>query len=146
MHSRSVFESKPDFKLYKRSLSSLYHFLHFKAWLISNRSKKFIYNVCLISRTFWYRVWATQFWIWFASLWSHQSKTFKIQSSPQIATCDYEKCVWNVNLINYDSDYLILFLDWKLLIQFSLKPLDHFVSSLSLYILLFVLFSMIYNI
>jgi hypothetical protein len=65
-----------------------------------------------------YRVWATRFWIWFVSLWSHQFEAFKIQLSPQIISCDHREWVWSVNLINYGSDYLILFLDQKFFFSF----------------------------
>jgi hypothetical protein len=145
MHLRPVFAFKPDFKPHSRSPSFLHHFLCFKAWLASNWSQKLIYNIYSINRILWYRVWPTRFLTRFASLWSHQFKAYEIQPSPQTISCDHEEGVWSVNLINYDSDCSISFLNWKLPLLFFLKPLNNFTSSLSHCILLSVLFPTVYN-
>jgi hypothetical protein len=139
--TRNIFlSSNPISNIIVVLVHFLRHFLRFKPWLASNWSHKLIYNVYSINRMLWYRVWATQFWIRFASSWSHQFETFKIQLSPQIISCDHREGVWSVNLINYGSDCSILFLDQKLFLQFSPKRLNHFTSSSSLCVLLSVLF------
>jgi hypothetical protein len=145
MHPRSVFAFKPDFKPYSRSPSFLHNFLCLKAWLASNWSQKLIYNVYSINKMLRYRVWPTRFLTWFASSWFHQFEAFKIQPSSQTISCDHREDVWIINLINYGSDWSISFLDRKLPIQFSPKPLNHFVSSSSLCVLLFVIFPTVYN-
>jgi hypothetical protein len=145
MHPRPIFALKPNFKTHSRSRSFLHHFLCFKTWIASNWSQKLIYNVYSINRMLWYRVWLTRFLTRFASLWSHQFKTYEIQPKPQTISCDHGEGVWSVNLINYGSDCSILFLDRKLPLQFSPKPLNHFTSSLSHCLLLSVFFSTVYN-
>jgi hypothetical protein len=145
MHPRSAFVFKPDFKPHNRSPSFLHHFLCFKTWLVSNWSHELIYNVYSINRILWYRVWPTRFLTRFASSWSHQFKTYEIQPSPQTISCDYGEGVWSVNLINHGSDCSILFLDRKLFLHFSPKLLNHFVSSSSYCVFLFVLFLTVYN-
>jgi hypothetical protein len=50
-----------------------------------------------------------------------------------------------INLINYGSDCSISYLDRKLHLQFSPKPLNYFASSLSHCVLLSVLFPTVYN-
>jgi hypothetical protein len=146
MHPRPIFAFKPDFKPHSHSPSFIYHFSCFKAWLVSNWSQKLIYNIYSINRMLWYRVWATQFFTWFASLWSHQFEAFKIQPNTQTISWDHGEGAWIVNLINYGLDCSISFLDRKLLLQFSPKSLNHFVSSLSNCVFFFVLFPMVYNI
>jgi hypothetical protein len=126
MHPRPVFAFKPDFKPHGRSPSFLHHFLCFKAWLTSNWSQKLIYNVYSINIMLWYRVWPTQFLTRFASSWSHKFKAYEIQRNPQTISCDHGEGVWSVNLINYGSDCSISFLDRKLPLQFSPKPLNYF--------------------
>jgi hypothetical protein len=145
MHPRSVFAFKPDFKPHNRSPSFLHHFLCFKAWLASNWSQELIYNVYSINRMLWYRVSPTRFLTRFASSWSHQFKSYEIQPSPQTISCDHGECVCSVNLINYGSDCSISFLDRKLPLQISSKPLNHFTSSLSHCIPLSILFPTVYN-
>jgi hypothetical protein len=145
MHLISVFAFKPDFKPHIRSHSFLHHFLCFKSWLTSNWPQKLIYNIYSINKIFRYRVWATRFWTRFASSLSHKFGAFKIQSNPQIIFCDHEEGVWSVNLINYGSNCSILFLDQKLLLQFSPKLLNHFASSSYPCVLLSVLFPTVYN-
>jgi hypothetical protein len=142
MHPRPIFAFKLNFKPHSRFHSFLHHFLCFKAWLTSNLSQKLIYNVYSINKMLRYRVWPTWFLTRFVSSWSHQFKGFEI---PQTISCDHGECVWSVNLINYDSNYSISFLDQKLLLQFSPKPLNHFTCSSSHYVLLSVLFPMVYN-
>jgi hypothetical protein len=137
---------KPNFKPHSRSSSILHYFSYFKAWLELNWPQKLIYIFYSINRMFWYRVWATRFWTRFASSWSHQFEDFKTQPIPQIISYDHGEGVWSINLINYCSDCSNLFSYQKLLLQFSPKPLNLFASSLSLCVLLFVLFSTIYNI
>jgi hypothetical protein len=129
MHPRPVFTFKLDFKPHSHSLSFLQYFSCFKSWLVSNWSQELIYNIYSINRIFRYRVWPTRFLTRFTSSWSHQFKAFEIQPSPQIISCDHGEGVWSVNLINYGSDCSILFLDQKLLLHFSPKSLNHFVSS-----------------
>jgi hypothetical protein len=145
MHPRSVFIFKPDFKPHNRSHSFLHHFLCFKAWLASNWSQELIYNVYSINKMLRYRVWPTRFLTRFASSWSHQFKPYEIQPSSQTISCDYGEGVWSVNLINYDSDCSISFLNRKLSLQFSPKSLNHFASSLSHCVLLYVLYPTVYN-
>jgi hypothetical protein len=106
---------------------------------------KLIYNVYSINIMLWFRVWPTWFWTRFASSWSHKFETFKIQRSSQTISCDHEQDVWSFNLINYGSDCSILFLNRKLLLQFSPKSLNHFVSSSSHCVLLSDLFPTVYN-
>jgi hypothetical protein len=81
MHPRPVFAFKLDFKSHSRSPSFLHHFLYFKAWLVSNWSQKFIYNVYSINGMLWYRVWPTRFWTQFVSLWSHQFESYKFNQA-----------------------------------------------------------------
>jgi hypothetical protein len=144
MHPRPVFAFKPNFKPHSCSPSFLHH-LCFKSWFASNWSQELIYNVYSINRMLWYRVWPTRFLTRFVSSWSHQFKTYEIQPSPQTIFCDHEEGVWSLNLINYGSDCSISFLDRKFPLLISPKPLNHFASSSSLCVLLFVLFPTIYN-
>jgi hypothetical protein len=145
MHLRPIFTFKLNFEPHSRSPSFLYHFLCFKAWLASNLFYELIYNIYSINRMLRYRVWPTRFLTRFTSSWSHQFDAFEIQPSSQTVSWDHGQGVWSVNFINHGSDCSILFLDWKILIQFSPKQLNHFASSLSYCVLLFVLFPTIYN-
>jgi hypothetical protein len=143
--TRDLFLLSNSISNHSRSPSFLYHFLCFKSWLASTWSQKLICNIYSINRMLWYRVRATQFLTRFMSLWSHQFEVFEIQPNSQTISWDHGEGVWSVNLINYGSDCSISFLDRKFPLQFSPKPLHHFMNSLSHYVLLFVLFPTIYN-
>jgi hypothetical protein len=145
MHPRPVFAFKPDFKPHSRSPLFLHHFLCFKAWLASNWSQELMYNVYSINRMLWYRVWPTRFLTWFASSWSHQFKAYEIQSSPSNNLLwPWRRCL----KCQFDQLWLGLldFIFWsEISLQFSPKPLNHFISSLSHCVLLTVLFPTVYN-
>jgi hypothetical protein len=138
MHPRPVFAFKPDFKPHGRFPSFLHHFLCFKAWLAFSGMDPRNWSIMFIQSIKCYGIEFDQLNFWpdlrVRSLTNLKLMKFNQAIKQSFVTTEkvFEVSIWSI------IARIARFYFW--IGNFSPKPLNHFASSLSHFVLLSVLF------